>query len=86
MTKLSGWIAGVFIGLIRFYQQALSPYLGGHCRFQPSCSDYTIRAIQRHGVLKGLWLGCGRILRCHPFSSGGGWDPVPLGEAVDNNE
>jgi len=62
--------------LIRLYQRAVSPYLGHWCRFEPSCSEYTRRALRRHGVLRGLWMGAGRILRCNPFSRGG-WDPVP---------
>lgn len=62
--------------LIRFYQRAVSPYLGHWCRFEPSCSEYTRRALHRHGLLRGIWMGIKRILRCHPFSRGG-WDPVP---------
>lgn len=67
----------IILGMISFYRSAISPYLGGHCRFQPSCSVYLEEALKRHGLLTGLWLGLKRILRCHPFSSSGGWDPVP---------
>ncbi|HMB59194.1 MAG TPA: membrane protein insertion efficiency factor YidD [Xanthomonadales bacterium] len=62
--------------LIRGYQLTLSPFLGNHCRFTPSCSQYAAEAIDRHGALKGCWLGIRRILRCHPFCEGG-YDPVP---------
>jgi putative membrane protein insertion efficiency factor len=64
------------MALIRGYQLAISPWLGRNCRFYPSCSQYTLEAIERHGALKGLWLGLRRVLRCHPFHPGG-HDPVP---------
>ena len=66
----------ILLWLIRAYQLILSPWLGPRCRFYPSCSCYAHAAIQRHGVLKGSWLGMRRILRCHPFAAGG-YDPVP---------
>lgn len=62
--------------LVRFYQYALSPWLGRRCRFFPSCSEYTAEAIQKHGAWKGLRLGVKRISRCHPWHPGG-YDPVP---------
>jgi len=62
--------------LIRAYQYLLSPFIGQHCRFHPSCSNYTVEAIQTHGALHGTWLGVRRILRCHPWHPGG-LDPVP---------
>jgi hypothetical protein len=62
--------------LIRGYQLIISPWLGSHCRFYPSCSEYTLIAIQTHGALRGLVLGVKRILRCHPWHPGG-YDPVP---------
>ncbi|MBI9076367.1 MAG: membrane protein insertion efficiency factor YidD [Desulfatibacillum sp.] len=61
---------------IRIYQRFVSPLLGPHCRFYPSCSQYAVEAIETHGPAKGLWLAIRRILRCHPLSSGG-YDPVP---------
>ena len=63
------------IGLIRLYQQAISPYLPAMCRFQPSCSQYTAEAVERYGVARGSWLGMKRILRCRPMG-GQGYDPV----------
>lgn len=61
---------------IRAYRLLLSPLLGRHCRFQPSCSEYAIEALQRHGVLKGSRLALRRIGCCHPWHAGG-FDPVP---------
>ena len=66
----------ILMGMIRVYQWTLSPLLGPCCRFYPSCSCYTHEAIERHGVIRGLWLGVRRLLRCHPFVAGG-YDPVP---------
>ena len=63
-------------GLIRAYQLAISPGLPPACRFEPSCSHYALAAVERHGVLRGLWLAARRVGRCHPFHSGG-FDPVP---------
>lgn len=66
------------VSLIRIYQAALSPILPfNHCRFYPSCSEYAIEAVQKHGVGKGLFLGGKRLLRCHPFHGKSGYDPVP---------
>ena len=63
-------------GLIRGYQIALSPLLPPSCRFYPSCSQYALEAVNRHGALKGGWLAARRLARCHPFNPGG-YDPVP---------
>lgn len=62
--------------LIRTYQCCLRPLMVGQCKFCPTCSEYAIGAVQRHGPLRGGWLALRRILRCHPFSRGG-IDPVP---------
>ena len=62
--------------MIRLYQRTLSRAFPPSCRFYPSCSQYTLEAIARYGVLKGAGLGARRILRCHPFNPGG-YDPVP---------
>ena len=61
---------------IRFYQLAISPHFPSACRYTPTCSQYAIEAIRKHGPLKGLWLGVKRICRCHPWG-GSGYDPVP---------
>ncbi|MDO4295073.1 MAG: membrane protein insertion efficiency factor YidD [bacterium] len=66
----------VFIFLIRFYQRFISPCLGAHCIYTPTCSQYAIEALRKYGALKGSFLACKRILRCHPFAKGG-YDPVP---------
>ncbi len=66
----------VLIALLRFYKYAISPMLGRNCRFHPTCSEYAIEAVQRHGALRGGWLALKRVGRCHPFHPGG-YDPVP---------
>lgn len=65
----------IFIFLIKFYQKAISPFLGRTCRFYPTCSEYTKQAVEKYGALKGLYLGLVRILKCHPFHKGG-YDPL----------
>ena len=69
-------MARVLDFLIRCYQVCLSPYLGAHCRYQPTCSAYARDAIKAHGAGRGLWLALRRLLRCHPLTAGG-YDPVP---------
>ncbi|MDO4693577.1 MAG: membrane protein insertion efficiency factor YidD [Eikenella sp.] len=66
----------VLLGLIRFYRCALSPMLPPRCRYTPTCSQYALEAVQKYGALKGGWLACKRICRCHPLG-GSGHDPVP---------
>ncbi|WP_068597431.1 membrane protein insertion efficiency factor YidD [Vaginella massiliensis] len=65
-----------FLFMIRFYQVAISPFMGNNCRYQPTCSQYMIEALKIHGLFMGLYLGIKRILRCHPWG-GSGYDPVP---------
>jgi putative membrane protein insertion efficiency factor len=62
--------------LIKSYKLLISPLIGNHCRFYPSCSSYTYEAIERYGFIKGAILGTKRLLKCHPFHPGG-IDPVP---------
>ena len=66
----------LLIGLIRAYQYLISPLLGNHCRFYPSCSHYAAEAVETHGALRGTWLAVRRLSRCHPWHEGG-VDPVP---------
>ncbi|WP_404466424.1 membrane protein insertion efficiency factor YidD [Vreelandella aquamarina] len=70
----------IMVGCIRVYQYTISPLLGPRCRFWPSCSAYTIEAIQVHGPLRGGWMAAKRIVKCHPGSPGG-MDPVPGGRS-----
>jgi putative membrane protein insertion efficiency factor len=72
----SGWLRDVLIALIKIYQWTLSPLLGACCRFEPSCSRYTLVCIERWGPFRGSWLGLRRLSRCHPFCPGG-HDPPP---------
>jgi hypothetical protein len=69
-------VTPIATGLVRFYQQAISPALPACCRFQPTCSEYCLEAIERHGLIRGAYLTLRRIGRCHPFHSPG-YDPVP---------
>jgi len=62
--------------LVRFYQLAISPYTPSTCRYEPSCSQYTIEALKKRGAIVGLWLSLKRIFSCHPWG-GSGYDPVP---------
>ncbi|MEM5947222.1 membrane protein insertion efficiency factor YidD [Spirochaetia bacterium 38H-sp] len=66
----------LFIFFIRVYQRLVSPLFPAKCRFFPTCSHYTIEAIEKYGAFKGGWLGLKRVSRCHPFNPGG-YDPVP---------
>lgn len=62
---------------IRFYQRNISVYTTPKCRFTPTCSNYAMEAINKYGAVKGGWLACKRICRCHPFSKRDWYDPVP---------
>lgn len=70
------------IAIIRIYQRFLSPLMGPHCRFQPTCSHYAIEAINNYGILKGGLLSLKRILKCHPLNPGGD-DPIPTPHKKD---
>jgi len=62
--------------LLRTYKITISPLIGNHCRFTPTCSEYMMQSIAKYGLFKGIYLGTKRLLRCHPFHAGG-VDPVP---------
>lgn len=66
----------IAIAFVKFYQYCIRPLLPNSCRYTPSCSQYSVEAINKYGALKGSWLGLKRILRCHPWG-GHGYDPVP---------
>lgn len=68
--------ARLLVLVVRLYQCTLAHWIGGRCRFHPSCSEYGIQALRRHGAVRGGWLTLRRIGRCHPFG-GSGEDPVP---------
>jgi hypothetical protein len=74
--KKKNIIKSILIVMVRAYQMGISPYIGPHCRYTPTCSAYFIEAVEKYGALKGSWLGIRRILRCHPGRPGG-YDPVP---------
>ena len=86
MNKVTKILAIPFIWLVRFYQAAISPYTPSSCRYSPTCSSYTLEALQKHGIFKGGWLALKRIGSCHPWG-GSGYDPVPEKEEnkKDNN-
>jgi uncharacterized protein len=70
------WPARALMAVVRGYRLMLSPWLGNACRFEPTCSRYSLAALEKHGALAGSYLTVHRILRCHPFCDGG-HDPVP---------
>ena len=74
----------IFILPVRFYQRVISPFTPASCRYYPTCSQYTIDAIQEWGAFKGLWMGLKRLASCHPWSPGG-YDPVPKNEGHDHH-
>ena len=69
-------LAKLMIALVRFYQGAISPLLPGSCRYTPTCSEYGVQALRKHGALRGGWLTLKRFLSCNPWG-GHGHDPVP---------
>jgi putative membrane protein insertion efficiency factor len=76
LAKYGEKMRRIMITLIKLYQTILSPFVGQHCRFYPSCSSYALEALEKHGTLRGLWLSIKRVSRCHPWHEGG-VDPVP---------
>ena len=77
INRIAGLIEKLLILMIRGYQIFLSPLkVRTHCIYTPTCSQYAIEALEKYGVVKGLWLSVRRILRCHPWAEGG-YDPVP---------
>jgi len=75
-TTLKQIIIFPFVFLVRFYQAAISPFTPATCRFEPTCSSYTIQALEKHGLLKGGFLALKRIFSCNPWGKSG-YDPVP---------
>lgn len=76
VVRPNGIGAKLGVKLVRFYQVLISPLFPAVCRYNPTCSQYTLIAIQRYGLFKGAWMGAKRISRCHPLHPGG-YDPVP---------
>ncbi len=75
-AQVGQWPQRVLIGVVKGYRLLLSPWLGSACRFEPTCSVYTLQALQQHGAAAGSYLGAARIVRCHPWCPGG-LDAVP---------
>ena len=76
LKKFFQLLAIPLIVLIKIYQMLVSPLFPPTCRFSPTCSHYTLDALKKYGILKGVWLGIRRLIRCHPWG-GSGYDPVP---------
>lgn len=76
MEKDDKTMRWLLIKLVRLYQITLSPIIGNQCRFAPTCSNYSIEALEKHGAIRGSWLTIKRVCRCHPGCDGG-YDPVP---------
>ena len=77
VAKINTASRNSIIILIDVYHSFISPFLGNHCRFSPTCSEYAKLAIKRHGLIRGLWLFGRRLLKCHPWCKQYGYDPVP---------
>ena len=81
--RLSRIPAEILIALLRGYKRVLSPLFLPSCRYTPTCSEYALEAVDRHGAVRGSVLAVGRLLRCHPFVHGG-YDPVPGIKTLDS--
>lgn len=75
-TAWTRWPQRLLMDLVRAYRLLLSPWLGSSCRFEPTCSAYSLQALERHGAAAGSYLTAARLVRCHPWCDGG-FDPVP---------
>lgn len=71
MSKIILFPRKILVSLIRLYQKFISPCIGKHCKYYPTCSEYTRQAVDKYGIIKGSLLGIIRILKCNPFSKGG---------------
>ncbi len=71
MIRIRDILVSMLVGMVRVYQRCISPFLGAHCRFTPTCSEYFILAVRKHGVFRGTSKGMLRITRCHPWHPGG---------------
>lgn len=80
LSRVAGWPRRLAGGLVRLYQWTLGLWLGGNCRFYPSCSNYALEALHQHGCARGGWLAFKRLCKCHPLHEGG-VDLVPAGPA-----
>ncbi|NLX73822.1 MAG: membrane protein insertion efficiency factor YidD [Bacteroidales bacterium] len=76
MNSIRSVLIAILIVPVKMYQYTISPVIGPSCRYTPTCSQYTIEALRKHGPVKGLWLSIKRILSCNPWG-GHGYDPVP---------
>ena len=83
IKALGRLLAWPLLGLVWVYRYTISPFLGNNCRFQPTCSEYAIEALRKHGAFRGTWLTVKRISRCHPWGDSG-YDPVPGDEDEDD--
>lgn len=83
-NAVSRVLALPLVGLVKLYRVAFSPWLGMNCRYQPTCSEYAIEALRRHGAFRGTWLAAKRIGRCNPWG-GSGYDPVPAEDEPGND-
>ena len=84
MNRVKSVLKAIFIFPIRVYQYTISPLLGQNCRHSPTCSAYTVEAIQEWGPIKGIWLGIKRVSKCHPWGTHG-YDPVPKKDSDGQN-